>query len=395
MNTEVAARPTLFRQALLSARQGIHLPSFDLSSQDAALAAGEPWRVRLQTLRGGKQEGVNVVEIDNGRLKLSVIPTRGMSLLRADAGDIRLGWDSPVKEVVHPQFIRLESRSGLGWLDGFNEAVVRCGLEWAGHPGPDRFRNASGDDVEMNLSLHGKIGNIPASEVEFSVDAEPPHRLRLRGLVEEKMFHGPQFSLWTEISTEPGSLSFRIEDAITNHDAHPQEFQIIYHANFGPPLLEAGSRFFGAPSSVTPFNTHAAKGLNEYDRYTAPEPGFVEEVYCLYPGGDAAGRTALLLQNAAADRGVEMAFDVASLPCVTLWKNLASLEEGYVTGLEPGTSFPANRRHERVAGRVPRLGPGETRRFGLDFSALPDAAAVTSVRERIQALQSATPYLPR
>jgi hypothetical protein len=40
-----------------------------------------------------------------------------------------MGWDSPVKEVVNPAFINLESRNGLGWLEGFNEMMVRCGYD--------------------------------------------------------------------------------------------------------------------------------------------------------------------------------------------------------------------------------------------------------------------------
>jgi hypothetical protein len=31
-----------------------------------------------------------------------------MGLLRAQMGDIRLGWDSPVKEVVNPAYINLD-----------------------------------------------------------------------------------------------------------------------------------------------------------------------------------------------------------------------------------------------------------------------------------------------
>ena len=101
---------------------------------------------------------MDVIEVDNGRLRFVVIPTRGMSVLRVESGDVGLGGDSPVKEIVHPQFINLESRGGLGWLEGFNEWLVRCGLEWAGHPGEDRFRNNVGDEVEMKLTLHGKVG---------------------------------------------------------------------------------------------------------------------------------------------------------------------------------------------------------------------------------------------
>jgi len=296
------------------------------------------------------------------------VPTRGMSLLKATMGEVRLGWDSPVKEVVHPQFINLQSRGGLGWLEGFNENLVRCGLEFAGHPGKDKFINNVGDEAEMDLTLHGKIGNIPASDVEVVIDRAPPHRIRVRGRVNERMFYGPKLELWTEISTEPGASSFRIEDTISNHGAFDQEFQLIYHANYGPPLLEKGARFVAAVARVTPFNDHAAKAVAEYDRYDGPVRGFIEQVYCLYPQADERRRTTVLLHNAAADRAVSLTYSVDQLPYLTLWKNTTALEEGYVTGLEPGTGFPYNRRIERQFGRVPRLKAGESRSFTIEFA---------------------------
>src|SRR5207249_8687639 len=184
-------------------------------------------------------------------LTFTVVPTRGMSVLKIELGDVRLGWDSPVRAVVHPSLINLQSRGGLGWLEGFNEWMVRCGLEFAGHPGKDKFINNVGDEAEMDLTLHGKIGNTPASEVEVLIDQQPPFRIRIRGRVDERMFYGPKLELWTEISTEIGSSEFRIEDEIKNFGTYEQEFQIIYHANHGPPLLEEGSRFRGPVKRMT------------------------------------------------------------------------------------------------------------------------------------------------
>ena len=54
---------------------------------------------------------------------------------------------SPVEEIVHPKYIDLESRGGLGWLEGFNEWMVRCGLEFAGHPGEDTFTTNTGGEA--------------------------------------------------------------------------------------------------------------------------------------------------------------------------------------------------------------------------------------------------------
>jgi hypothetical protein len=365
----------------------MHLDSWGIEHADLSLDTTAAWSINKRTLHGGKQEGVDVIEVDNGRLRFVVVPTRGMSILKVESGDVRLGWDSPVKELVHPQFINLESRGGLGWLEGFNEWLVRCGIEWAGHPGRDKFRNNVGDEVEMDLTLHGKIGNIPASEVEVFIEAGAPPRIHIRGLVEERMFYGPKLSFWADLSTELGSNAIRFDDTITNQSAHDQEFQIIYHANFGPPLLGQGARFVGAIDQAKSFNAHAAKSVKSYGEYAGPQPGFVEQVYCLHPLAGPDGRTELLLENANGDRGVSLTFPVQQLPCVTLWRNLVAESEGYVTGIEPGTGFPYTRRLEREAGRVPKLTPNETRRFTIDVAIHADRAGIQSARQRIQIIQ--------
>ena len=162
----------------------------------------------------------------------------------------------------------------------------------------------------------------------------------------------------------------------------------MYHANYGPPLLGAGSRFSAAVRRVTPFNAHAAKDVATYAEYGGPMRGFVEQVYNLHPYADAEGRSLVMLRNAAGDRAASMGFAVAELPYVTLWKNLTALEEGYVTGLEPGTGFPYTRRLEREAGRVPKLGPGETRRFAIDVGLHTTVEGVRAVDAEIKRIQN-------
>ena len=131
------------RFVLMSVDENVAVESFDLSDHVGDAIASR-WNVRQRTLHGGKQEGVTLVTLDNGMITVSVVPTRGMSILEvtdSDTGDRIFGWDSPVQEVVHPRHVDLESRGGLGWLEGFNEWMVRCGLAFAGHPGTDKFIN--------------------------------------------------------------------------------------------------------------------------------------------------------------------------------------------------------------------------------------------------------------
>lgn len=386
---------------LTSVAAGLGEPTWQLSSRDVKFQSPVAWSVKRFALHGGKQEGCELIVLDNGKLKITVVPTRGMSVLEVTDGDVRLGWNSPVKQVVHPQFMRLESRDGLGWLEGFNEWMVRCGLEFAGHPGKDEFVNNVGQTATMDLTLHGKIGNIPASEVSVAVDPESPHRIRIKGTVFEQAFYGPKFELATEISTEPGSDTFRIEDRVTNHGAFEQEYQVIYHCNYGPPLLEKGSKVLAAAKRISPFNAHAADGLKQWQTYAAPTKGFIEQVYCLEPIADAEGRGLVMLENAVADRAVTMRWNTDSLPYLTVWKNTAAMDDGYVTGLEPGTGYPYNRKIERFSGRVPKLAPNATREFRLEIGihvgkerVAEQVAAVAKLQGKTAPTSTTTPPRP-
>lgn len=364
---------------LTSVNQNIHVDGWKAHSDPGATTK---WSVEKKALHGGKQEGVDVVVVDNGKLSFTVVPTRGMSLLRAQMGDVRLGWDSPVTEVVNPQYINLQSRGGVGWLDGFNEWLPRAGIEWAGHPG---------DDNGKALTLHGKIENIPASEVSVEVVEGESPAIHVRGTVREVSAFGANFELRTDISTKLGSNVITVSDVVTNLGSAPQEFQIIYHANYGEPLLGNGSRFVAAAKEVRPIDPRAAEGLEHYTTYGPPEPGFAEQVYGIAPYGDENGKTSIMLVNAAADKAAMMTFAISELPYISLWKNTGAAGEAYVTGLEPATGFPANRNIERKAGRVPVLNSGASRRFTIDFAILGDAAGVHAAEAEIAAILDGQP----
>lgn len=367
------------RYVLTSADGKVQREKWDLS--------GNGWSVRKETLHGGKQEGIELITIDNGVMQIVIIPTRGMSIYEVRNKEMRLGWNSPVEGIVHPSFVDLDSRGGLGWLEGFNEWMVRCGLEFAGHPGTDEFVNNTGDKATMDLTLHGKIGNIPASEVEVIVDSEAPHRIRVRGVVYEKFFYGPKLKLIAEVSVVPGEDTFRIDDTVTNLGSSDQEFQMIYHTNFGAPLLSKGAKLHTAIKKIAPMNEHAGKSINSYATYEGPTKDFIEQVYLIEPLSNEDGMTGAVLQNAKGNRAASMYWSTKQLPYLTIWKNTAATEDGYVTGIEPATGYPYNRKVERAAGRVPKLAPGKTRHFTLDFGIHNGDEAVKTATKKIKTIQ--------
>src|SRR5579871_1434961 len=91
---------------------------------------GPAWSVELKTLHGGRQEGVQVIEVDNGAMRFTIVPSRGFEVWKAvvgkaGAGALRLGWDSPVHDIIHPSYIRLTDNGGQGWVAGFGGLMVR------------------------------------------------------------------------------------------------------------------------------------------------------------------------------------------------------------------------------------------------------------------------------
>ncbi|KTS73873.1 thioredoxin [Pseudomonas oryzihabitans] len=356
--------------------------NWSISSDRLGIRDGLAFTVGMHRLSGGRQEGSVLIEIDTGALQITVVATRGMNVLRAQAGTLRLGWDSPVREVVNPAFVNLESRGGRGWLEGFNEWVARAGFEWVGQPGLDRGQP---------LTLQGRASYLPASQVVLTIDEQPPHRIGLKGVLYEEAFKQADFRIDTELVTHAGATSFTLHDRLTNQGDHAAEYQVLYLSNFGPPLLGEGARFAAPVREVSPFDARARGELAEWQGYRAPTPGYGETLYNLYPWSDDQGHSLAVLHDRSAHQGVALAFNVHELPVFTLWKNTDGKAQGYVTGLAPGTSFSYPRSQQRALGLVPRIEAGGSRDFTLEYRLLPTAAAVQQALRQVDAIQHGRP----
>ncbi|PNK63850.1 MULTISPECIES: aldose 1-epimerase family protein [Pantoea] len=363
---------------LTDAEAGTDKGNWQISSKQLKLS-GDTFSLQQKVLHGGKQEGSKVLTItsQNG-LTIALSPTRGMDLLHVNGDGVRLGWDSPVDEVVNPAYINLESRNGLGWLEGFNEMMVRCGYEWTGHPVVKDGRI---------YTLHGKAGNTPASRVEVTIDEKAPHEIRVRGLLKENTFKKANLETWTELRYVPGAKSFTLHDVLTNRGDYPHDYQIIYHSNFGTPILEKDARFIAPLKSVSPFNDYAKTGLKAWNTYDAPTKDFDEMVFNLVPKADSSGKTLAAVINSKGDKGASIEFDTHQLPLLTMWKNTDTLKQGYVTGIEPGTNYAYPVTIEKEQGRVKQLAPGQSTTFELTYTLLSSASAVNATEQRIKQIQ--------
>ena len=361
-----------------------------VSADGPALAGSKDWSIRHRRLGGGLSAGVDLIELDNGALSLSVVPTRGMGIWKGEYKGLPLGWQSPVRQVVNPAFVELGDRGGLGWLAGFNEWICRCGLAFNGPPGEDVLYDRDGREIARTpITLHGKIANRPAHHVELEVDDAGEGTLVVTGVVDETSLFGPCLRLESRLETTAGSNRFRIVDTVTNLGGQPAELELLYHTNIGRPFLEPAAQLVAPAIEVFPRDARAAEGAGHWNTYNAPETGYAEQAYFLKLASDAEQETEVLLRNAAGETGLSLSFNVNQLPFFTLWKNTAAEADGYVTGLEPATNLPNFKTFEREQGRVILLGAGEKYESRLDIAIFDTKAAVSQAEERIRRIQNA------
>jgi galactose mutarotase-like enzyme len=337
--------------------------------------------VTKRNLHGGLRGDMEIIEVDNGRMKFWLLPERGMGIWKVWLDDIEIGWQSPVRGPVHPKFVSIHDESGLGWLGGFDELLCRCGLESNGAPEFDTHG-------KLKYPLHGKIANLPAYKVAASVDSNHDE-IRVEGCVEEACFKFQKLELHSAVTTKLTSTEICIHDTITNTSDTAAEFQLLYHINFGTPILEAGAEVVAPVKTLVPRTHRAEQGVAEWSKISAPETGYLEQVYFMELLGDTAAQSQVLLRNAAGTLGASVHFSLKQLPYFTLWKNTASLRDGYVTGLEPGTNFPNPRSYEQSQGRVETLQPGESREFEVRLVFHPNAVSIEKAQRKIAEYQGA------
>ena len=362
---------------LIDIQQQTHTDSLSIAGTDVC-AAADNCHVKYELLRGGLRDGLHLLTIDNGALRVAILPERGMGLWKAWAGNTEIGWQSPLNGPVHPKWVPLAEPGGLGWLAGFDELLVRCGLHSNGAPDFD-------DQGRLLYPLHGRIANLPAHQLAVAIDKQSGE-ITVRGTVDETCFHFQKLRLESTIRLRPGELKVQVQDEVTNLSGNPGEMQLLYHINFGPPIHSQGAEIVLPVKEMSPRDGVAAADIDNWHRYGPPEVGSIEQVNFFAVHGGPDGQTRAVLKAADAASGVSVHYNVNQLPCFTQWKNTPPEVDGYCTGFEPGTNYPNPRSLEQQQGRVVELAAGETRQFDLALEYHPDAASLTEAEKAVRAI---------
>jgi hypothetical protein len=314
---------------------------------------------RVQSTEG-KESGVEEIQVRTGAgLAYSVLPSRGMDIGLAEFKGTPISWISPNGD-ANPAFF---DSHGSGWLrTATGGLLMTCGLTQVGSPGTD-------DGEE--LGLHGRAHHTPANQICAEGFWEGDEYITVvKGKVEETSIFGWNMHLTREIRSRLGKNQIKVRDVVENAGFNPAPHMLLYHFNFGFPLLDAQTQVTFPSATVIPRET--GMPIEILGDWHPPQAGYKERVYYhenLSPGTDGTVSVTVRNPNFPASYQpltVRLAWEVSSLPVLVQWKMPG--EGTHVLGIEPANCHVEGRSSERTRGTLVMMAPGQTIEYNLELS---------------------------
>jgi hypothetical protein len=344
---------------------------------------GDPAQVagaRVYEYSEGKAQGVKGIEVNTGSgFSFTVLPGRGMDIPEAFFRGVPIHMASGTG-ITHPAYYE---EPGLGWLRSFYVGLLTtCGITNAGAPSVDRGEP---------FGIHGRVANAAAENICVDQRWEgDEYVITLKGKMREAKFFNENMSLTRTIVTSLGRKAFTLHDVIENNGFEPQPLLMLYHFNYGFPLLGPGAKVVGPVLKTEPRDEEArkGKGVEEFAIFPEPIEGYKEKVFFHTLAAAADGRSFIALVNRNIGNGTPLGIveriNVKELPVLCQWKN--PRKGFYVMGLEPGNCTPLGRGKLRELGQLPMLGGQEKYEVTVEFEVLGSIEEIDKIEKDAQKL---------
>jgi galactose mutarotase-like enzyme len=336
--------PTLWEQPYAKNTLLAHI------SDISALAGLRPF-----TYTDGRARGMRGIEGWTGSgLRFVLWPDRALDIGPTWFNGKPVAW-------VHPGLGTPEQYDshGLGWLRTFGGGLLTSGgLTYFG--APDAF-----DGKEYGL--HGRVAHLPAENVRIWQEWRgEDYVLIVEGEIRQAVMFGENLLLKRRIKTGLGSRTLTVRDTVSNEGSQPTPHGLLYHCNFGFPIVSPDSRLYVEDLNVEPRTPEAEAGLDHHTTFETPTPGYPEQVFFHTPVVDEHGYATASLFNPTVQFGIRLKWLAKTMPILTQWKMMGERE--YVCGLEPATYAMAPVAELAKQGLPRQLSPGEHIDYELELT---------------------------
>jgi galactose mutarotase-like enzyme len=232
---------------------------------------------------------------------------------------------------------------------------------------------APGEDKGVAFGLHGRVHHLPARHVSANGRwQDDEYEMTISGLVEETAIFGENLRLTRTIRSRLGENRISITDEVENAGFAATPLMLLYHFNFGYPLLDEATQITFPSQKVVARD--AGVPLAGYDGWDAPDQAYTERVYYHEElVADENGRLTATIHNpkflaAGEERPltVHLSWQQSQLPKLVQWKMPGA--GAHVLGIEPANCYVEGRAVERERGTLQMIEPAEKRTFALDFT---------------------------
>ena len=317
----------------------------------------------------GPARGVRAFDLKNGRgIEMTVLADRGLDVPFLSFKGHNIGVTGKVG--VRSPYLYQED-GALGFLRQFYAGMLTtCGLTYAGAPGEDEGRA---------LGLHGPFDNLPAAKVGAWAEYEGDDQvLKVRGEIREADMFGPNMVMRRTLTLDTERNQLHIRDVVENQGYTTQPLMLVYHINFGYPMLDDGAKTYYSTTEVQPRTDFAAEGMHNYD--VMEDPGMGREEQCYYHTGHGDGEAFAMIHNEKLGIAAMVRYDKERFPLLCEWKCMRAGE--YALGLEPTTCGVVNRSEVRQSGALGYLEPGESREFNVTIELSDDPRRIDEFKAR-------------
>ncbi len=288
-------------------------------------------------LEDGKGKGTSVIRVRNGNgLDFCILPDKAMDVFDIHLDGVQMAWISG-NGIVSNSFY---DDKGMGWLRSFGGGMLAtCGLRNVGPPE---------DDQGEHFGLHGRISGTPAENVNIIEFWENDlYHIEISGELHETNVFGENLVLKRTFRTNSGSNIIDLHDQIINRGNERQQIMLLYHLNWGFPLLSPKAELLANPEKVVVRGDDQTE-VDLWGTFTEPTKGYQERVYFFDLIPDNKNQVYYQLTNKELGKGVKVSWDKSQLPILTEWKMMGKGD--YVLGLEPCNSLPLGRKGCRESG---------------------------------------------
>lgn len=330
--------------------------------------------IETAVLDNGPGRNTRIAWFDTGTgFRFKVVPDRGLDIVDAFFNSHSLAWISHGGITAPEPF----SDHGITWLRSFAGGLMTtCGITHAGVPDADEFGERG---------LHGPFSNTPAEIVSVVQPdlVKGNMQMQISGIIKESSALGHKLEMRRTISGELGRSVIRVHDEVINAGNQDAPHMLLYHLNFGWPLVDEGAEILWKGS----WNARDASSErifnNEHPFHQCQPPlsehaGSGEAACYIDAAADKEGTVTCGIFNPRIGIAFSVRYKKSQMPCLTNWQHWGYGE--YVTGLEPATNFPIGQKEARATGKLIFLSPGESRNYEMEFELIHDQKTIKDFR---------------